>query len=149
MSAEGEIMSRHSACNLPTCAVVVDGRVSTCPKCGGPMRDVSDSAVRGIVMLVCGVVLVGMMGWILWTQTPSMLNPGVEAPDGSTFTGTAQEAQTFLGLFVVVMLFGLTALINGIFFIVKRRQSGVFIAISLGLAAILMAFAYFILRAGR
>ena len=58
-------MSRHSACNLPTCAVVVDGRVGTCPKCGGPMRDVSDSPVRGIVMLVCGVLLTGMMGWIL------------------------------------------------------------------------------------
>ena len=140
-------MSRHSACNLPTCAVVVDGKVGICPKCGGPMRDVSDSAVRGIVMLVCGVILVGMMGWILWTQTPSMLNPGVEAPDGSTFTGTAKEAQTFLGLFVVVMLLGLTALINGIFFIVKRRQSGLFMAISLGLAAILMALAYVILRA--
>jgi dipeptide/tripeptide permease len=139
-------MSRHSACNLPTCATVVEGRVSICPKCGGPMRDVSDSAVRGIVMLVCGVLLVGMMGWILWTQTDSMLNPGVEAADGSTFTGTAKEAQSFLALFAVVMLLGLTSFINGIFFIVKRRQSGVFIAISLGLAAILMALTYFILR---
>jgi hypothetical protein len=146
MSDEGENMSRHSACNLPTCAVVVDGRVSVCPKCGGPMRDVSDSAVRGIVMLVCGVILVGMMGWILWTQTESMLNPGVEAADGSTFTGTAKEAQSFLGLFAVVMLLGLTSFINGIFFIVKRRQSGIFMAISLGLAAILMALVYFILR---
>jgi hypothetical protein len=149
MSAWGEAMSRHSACNLPTCAVVVDGKVGICPRCGGPMRDVSDSAVRGIVMLVCGVLLIGMMGWILWTQAPSMLNPGVEAPDGSTFTGTAKEARTFLALFAVVMLLGFTAFINGIFFIVKRRQSGVFMAISLGLAAILMVFVYFILRAGR
>jgi uncharacterized membrane protein len=139
-------MSRHSACNLPTCATVVEGKVGICPKCGGPMRDVSDSAVRGIVMLVCGVILVGMMGWILWTQAPSMLNPGVEAPDGSTFTGTAKEAQSFLGLFVVVMLLGLTALINGIFFIVKRRQSGVFMVISLGLATILMVLVYLIKR---
>jgi hypothetical protein len=142
-------MSRYSACNLPTCALVVDGRVETCPKCGGPMRDVSDSAVRGIVMLLCGIILVGMMGWIIWTMSPSMLNPGVVAPDGSTFTGTDQEAKSFLGLFAVVMLLGLTAIINGVFFIVKRRQSGAFIAISLGLAAILMILAYFILHPGR
>jgi hypothetical protein len=141
-------MSRYSACNLPTCALVVDGRVETCPKCGGPMRDVSDSAVRGIVMLLCGIILVGMMGWIIWTMSPSMLNPGVTAPDGSTFTGTDKEAKTFLGLFAVVMLLGLTAIINGVFFIVKRRQSGAFIAISLGLAAILMVLAYFILHPG-
>lgn len=141
-------MSRYSACNLPTCALVVDGRVETCPKCGGPMRDVSDSAVRGIVMLLCGIILVGMMGWIIWTMSPSMLNPGVKAPDGSTFTGTDKEAKTFLGLFAVVMLLGLTAIINGVFFIVKRRQSGAFIAISLGLAAILMVLAYFILHPG-
>jgi hypothetical protein len=136
-------MSRFSACNLPTCATLVEGKASICPKCGGPMRDVGESPVRGILLLLCGLFLVGLMGAIAWKMAPSMLSPG-ETIEGTRFTGSADQARLFLGLFALVILFGLTATVNGIFMIVTRRQSRVLIAISLGLATVLMIAAFIV-----
>jgi hypothetical protein len=131
----------HSACNQPTCAAVVEGRVRICPKCGGPMRSVGESPARAILLLVCGVLLAGGMGVIMLKIGPSMLNPGVEAADGSSFTGTADQARLFLTLFAAVFVFGLVAIANGIFMLVTRRQSKGFIIVTLGLAAVLIILA--------
>jgi hypothetical protein len=131
----------HSACNQPTCAAVVEGRVSTCPKCGGPMRSVGESPARAILLLICGVLLAGGMTVIFLNIGSSMLNPGVEAADGSSFTGTADQARLFLMLFAAVFVFGLVAIANGIFMLITRRQSKGFIIVTLGLAAVLIILA--------
>lgn len=133
-------MSRFSACNLPTCAIVVEGKASACPKCGGPMRSVGESPVRGIILLLCGLFLVAIMGLAAHYVVPLMLHPGEEV-DGSSFSGTAGQAQMILGLFALVFLFGITASANGVYQIVTRRQSRVFVAVTLGLAALLLVAA--------
>jgi hypothetical protein len=128
----------HSACNDPRCAELIEGRVATCPKCGGSMRSVGESPGRGILLLLCGLFLLGLMGSITWYMLPMLLRPGVETADGSTFTGTPEQARMALGLFGLVLLFGLVATANGIFMIVTRRQSWAFIGLTLGLAALLL-----------
>jgi hypothetical protein len=139
----------HSACNQPTCATVVEGRVSICPKCGGSMRSVGESPARAILLLICGLLLAGGMAVIYFNIGASMLNPGVESPDGSSFNGTAEEARLFLTIFAAVFVFGLVAIANGIFMLVTRRQSKVFIVITLGLAATLIVLSFVTIRSAK
>ena len=102
------------------------------------------SAARGWLLLVCGLFLVLFMGSITLNIAPSMLNPGKDVA-GSTFSGSAEQARIFLGLFALVILCGIMSTIYGIFMIVTRRQSIAFIAISLAIAAALVVVAGYIL----
>ena len=128
----------HSACNDPRCAELVEGRVATCPKCGGPMRSVGESPARGAVLLVIGLFLLALMGTITWALLPGLLNPGETLADGSSFTGTAEQARMVLILFGLVLAFGLTAVLNGIHMIVTRRQSWAFVIGTLVLAGLIV-----------
>jgi len=133
----------HSACNDPKCAELVEGRVKTCPKCGGPMRSVGESPGRGLLLVVIGLFLLGLMGTISWAMLPSLLRPGMDV-GGSSFTGTREQANMVLGLFALLLVFGLTATLNGIYMMVTRKQSWAFIVITLALAAaiVLAGFAF-------
>ena len=102
------------------------------------------SAARGWLLLACGLFLVLFMGAITLNIAPSMLNPGKDVA-GSTFSGTAEQARIFLGLFGLVILCGIMSTIYGIFMIVTRRQSIAFIAISLTIAAALVVVAGYII----
>ena len=50
-------MPAYSVCRKSTCATLVEGKTEACPKCGGPMRSVGESPLRGIVLLLCGLFL--------------------------------------------------------------------------------------------
>ena len=93
-------MPAYSVCRKPTCATLVEGKTEACPKCGGPMRSVGESPLRGIVLLLCGLFLLGLMGTIAWNMYPTLTHPGVRMPDGSSFTGTSDQARITLLLFV-------------------------------------------------
>lgn len=101
--------------------------------------------IRGWVLVVLGLFLVVVMGAITLSIGPAMLDPGIET-GGSTFTGTAAEAETFLSLFGLVILFGALSVANGLYMLVARRQSRAFTLITLALAALLYAVASAIRR---
>lgn len=138
-------MADLSTCNSPTCAVTVEGTITQCPKCGGAMRAVREPRARGWILLFLGLFLVVFMAAIAWSVLPSMLTPGERMADGSSFTGTAEEAQTALALFGAVILFGLVAIANGLFIIKTGRQSWAFVAVALAIAAILILLGYWII----
>src|SRR4030095_5230973 len=125
----GEIMADHSICQSDSCKAWADGSVAVCPRCGGPMSFQKGSTLRGWVLLFLGLFLVPMLGASTWDVAPSMLHPGKEV-DGSTFNGTAEQARLFLGLFALVIAFGLTTAIHGVIIIATGRQSRVFTVIS-------------------
>jgi len=135
-------MPAYSVCRKPTCATLVEGKADACPKCGGPMRSVGESPLRGIVLLLCGLFLLGLMGTIAWNMYPTLTHPGVRMPDGSSFTGTADQARITLLLFAAVIVFGLVATANGIYMLITRQQSKVFMFVSLGLAAVLLVITF-------
>jgi hypothetical protein len=134
-------MAAYNVCRKASCATLVEGKVDACPKCGGPMRSVGESPARGIVLLLCGLFLAGAMGAIIYYMYPSMMHPG-ESIDGQRYTGTAEQARLFLTLFLAVFVFGLVAIANGIYMLVTKQQSKVFIFISLGLAAALIILGF-------
>jgi len=134
-------MPAYSVCRKSTCATLVESKVDACPKCGGPMRSVGESPLRGIVLLLCGLFLLGVMGTITWNMYPTLTHPGVRI-EGSTFTGTAEQARITLLLFAAVIVFGLVATANGIYMLVTRQQSRAFMFVSLGVAALLLVITF-------
>ena len=128
----------HSVCNDPRCAELIEGRASVCPKCGGPMRSVGESPGRGLLLLICGLILLGIMAPISWALLPSLLHPGEQLSDGGSFTGTAEQARMVLALFGLILAFGLMAVLNGLYMMATRRQSWAFIIGSLVLAGLIV-----------
>ncbi len=137
-------MAAYTVCRNPKCATLIEGKVDACPKCGGPMRTVGESPLRGIALIVLGVIIAGVMGVITYYTYPTMMNPGVSI-DGSRFTGTPEQAQQALTLFAALIIFGVVAIVNGIYMLITKQQSKVFIFLSLGLAAALIIMTFVIL----
>jgi RNA polymerase subunit RPABC4/transcription elongation factor Spt4 len=135
-------MAAYTVCKDPKCATLVEGKVTACPKCGGAMRTVGESPWRGIVLLLCGLFLTIGMGVILSNMYPTLSNPGVRMPDGSSFTGTADQARITILLFAAVIAFGLVATANGIYMLITKQQSKVFMFVSLGFAAALLIITF-------
>lgn len=135
-------MPAYTVCRDAKCGTLVEGKVDACPKCGGAMRTVGESPWRGIVLLICGLILLIGMGVITMNMYPSLTNPGVRMPDGSSWTGTADQARTVLLLFAAVILFGLVATVNGVYMLITKQQSKAFIFISLGCAAVLLLITF-------
>jgi len=138
-------MAALSTCMDPTCAVALEGKAERCPKCGGRMRMVgSGSRPRGVLLLICGLILVGMMGPILWLLAPSMLDPGADT-DGAGFSGTVEQGRIIIGLFATIIVFGLVAIAGGLQMIVSNHQSRGFTIVTLALAGVMMLVAFAIM----
>lgn len=137
-------MTDYATCLDPRCGTTVEGRGGTCPKCGGAMRHVGESKLRAIALTGLGLFLVLFMGAIGVGMAPQLLRPGVEI-DGSTFSGTAEQARLVLLLFGAIILFGLTSTAYGLYMLVTGRRSGLFVAASLLLFAVLILTGWAIL----
>jgi len=135
-------MATYSTCRTPTCGTTVEGKASVCPNCGGPMRGVGDSKMRGWLLLVLGLFLVLFMGWIAIALLPTLSAPGREIADGSRFTGDAGQARMILLLFAMVIAFGFVSIAYGAYMIATGRQNRLFMIASLGVAAILIGVAW-------
>ena len=136
-------MAAYTVCRNPKCATLIEGKVDVCPKCGGTMKIVGESPWRGIVLVMCGLIMTIMMGVITWNLYPSLTNPGVRMPDGGSWTGDAESARMVLLLFYALIAFGVVALANGIYMLVTRQQTKTFMFVSLGLAAAVLLIAFF------
>ena len=138
-------MSDRSTCLSPLCGITIEGDAKKCPKCGWAMRGTRNIRARGWLLLGCGLFLILFMGWISWSLLPSLLRPGVEYENGS-FTGTKEQAQIILGLFGMVILFGVVGTANAVYMITTGRQSRVFVIVTLLLAVALLAVAWLTTR---
>src|SRR5262245_47092335 len=115
-------MAAYTVCRDPKCATLVEGKVPACPKCGGAMRTVGESPLRGIVLLLCGLFLVIGMGVITINMYPTLSNPGVRMLDGTRWSGSPESARMALLTFYAVIAFGLVATANGIYMLVTKQQ---------------------------
>lgn len=95
---------------------------SVCPKCGGGMATRRWSRRFGGVLVVAGVFISGVMGWVLYTTVPLLLHPGVRI-DGWSFDGGPGAAAGVLAVLAFVMAFGLTALSYGIWQVRTGKRS--------------------------
>jgi membrane protease YdiL (CAAX protease family) len=129
-------MPAFSTCTK--CGFNAEGAVDTCPRCGAPTRVKQEPRTRGVILVVCGLFLIGLMGTITIALLPTLLHAGKEG-GGADFEGTAQQAQMILGLFGVIIAFGFTSLAYGIYQLVYRRENKAFIVVTLLLVVVLLA----------
>jgi len=134
-------MPAVSTCLAPSCRNQVEGSVSACPACGGKMRTPRTVRIAGWVLLVCGVFLAGFMSYLWSVLAPSMAHPG-DTTGGTTFTGTAEQAQTIFTVFAAVIVFGLGSIAYGLWMIVTGRRSIAMMIGVLVLAAALVAISW-------
>jgi hypothetical protein len=128
-------------CQDATCGRTVDTKTAACPKCGGPVRKVGDAPWRGWVGLVCGLILIGLMGTIVWQIGPG-LREAAATGTSANFAGTAAQAQAMLYLFYTVIAFGVLAMVNGVYMIVTGTQHRIFIILMILMTALLAFTVY-------
>lgn len=138
-------MPAYSSCPSSQCRTRVEGTVSTCPNCGRKMRTPTGVRIAGGVLLACGTFLEGMMGFLFYRLSPTMLRPGVEI-GGTTFNGTADQARIILALFGTVAAFGVGASFYGLFMLFTGRRSKPIKYVVLALAVLLAGMCWWALQ---
>lgn len=140
-------MTQTSICLSPKCRKTMEGEVARCPDCGTRMRTPASVRRAGWLLVFLGTFLVLFMGWIAASSARMMLNPGVEVGDGSRFTGSTDQGQMIMGLFAVVIAFGMATAIGGALQIRSgKRNPKVTVAI-VGLFAVLAVVALLVKNA--
>jgi MFS family permease len=104
------------------CGYAASDDRTRCPECGGWMRGAQRIRRLGWLLLVLGLFLVGMMVTITVLVAPMMLYPGA-AVEGSRFTGSPEQAFLVLGMFGIVIVFGLACIANGLWQIATGRRN--------------------------
>lgn len=112
-----------SSCYSLWCGNVSSEVFERCPKCGGRMRPATQVRRLGWLLLVIGALLVIGVAAITFQLAPLMLHPVVPGADGSHFRGTAAQGGSVLGLFGLLILFGLLTVANGAWQIAKGQRS--------------------------
>ena len=110
-----------------------------CPKCGRRLLSVKQVRRLGWVQLILGLFLAGAMGAITFYLAPSLLHAG--APGGGEwFTGTAEQGLSTVGLFGLVIVFGLASMLSGLWQIRTGRRNKWILHLILALTAVLGAW---------
>jgi uncharacterized membrane protein len=125
-------MTATSSCTALACNTTVEGSVKTCPECGKKMRTSKFIRGHGVVMLVCGLLMLGLIGTVTVYLTPLLLHPNPGGTEG--FTGTAEQGRQALWLFSALLLFGAFATLTGAFQIATGKRNRVATILALVLA---------------
>ena len=113
---------------------------SHCPKCGTTLQSRRWSRRFGLLLVICGVIICGLMGFVVSDLVPSLINPGASS-GGTRFTGTPANARMLLVIFAVVLAVGLTALGYGLWQMFTGRRSKRVIYFVVAMAALLVLLA--------
>jgi hypothetical protein len=97
------------------CGFEAETAEKICPQCGRMLRTSTSIRIRGALMVTCGVILMGLMGYILiWT---------LDATAQSRFAGTQQQLMAMLGLFGLIIFFGLFSFVTGLLMLIQGRRN--------------------------
>jgi hypothetical protein len=112
---------------------------SRCPKCGTTLQSRRWSRRFGLGLVICGAIVCGLMGFLVWNMGPALLKPG-SSP--TQFSGTPGKARMLLVIFGAVLTFGLTALGYGLYQMFTGRRSKRVIYFVVAIAALVLLLAY-------
>lgn len=119
--------------------------VGLCPGCQRKRRFLTKKQVllTGWLQLICGLILVGLMGMITFNLLPSLLYAGQEV-GGQTFTGTPEQAKLILLLFSLIITTGLVCTVAGLWILITKRLNKWIYLLTFGLCmAVILAGKYF------
>jgi hypothetical protein len=98
-----------------TCLYNTSDDVAKCPKCGGPMKTAKQIRRLGWALVVLGFLIASVTGVVTVYLAPDLMHP--EHGD------SAQEMLFISGLLGVLILCGLSAMINGVSQIKTGRRN--------------------------
>ncbi len=148
LHVENFVMEESSSCY--SCGhVTSEGAAGACPKCGRRLRTATQVRRLGWLQLAIGVFLVGLMGTITYNLAPSLLPSAAATRGGARFTGTPEQAQLILGLFGMVLVFGLGSMLSGLWQIKTGRRNKWLFVIMVLLFVVLILFSWFLRSALR
>lgn len=81
-----------------------------CPNCGRTLHTATATRIRGLLMMLCGVFLFAIVGYISIWMLDVIYNTG---PGKAQFTGTDQEKYGILALFAAILIFGVGSFLAG------------------------------------
>ncbi len=138
-------MTAVSTCTSLSCRTKVEGTVAKCPTCGARMWTPQRNRISGGALLVLGVFLAGLMGYLYYIMAPSMAQPGVEL-GGMIYNGTPAQARAIQTLFATVALFGVVAGFYGLYMLYTGMRSKVMMFVMLGLGAAILGVGYWAMQ---
>lgn len=118
--------------------------IKQCPQCGRRLQTSSTVRTLGVVQLLMGLFLVGMMGTITYYVAPIMLPADTPSISDHRFSGTPQQALMILGLFSLVILFGVTSMVSGLWQIKTGRRNKWIFIFMMGLVIVLLVVCWLI-----
>jgi hypothetical protein len=104
------------------CEYEATGKETKCPQCGAWIRRAQRIRRLGFALVAIGILLVVMMGVITMAVAPMIFSAGAET-SGARFTGSPQQGLMILGLFGLLIVFGVAATLAGVFQVVTGRRS--------------------------
>lgn len=112
------------------CGFETQDKINQCPQCG--RRLISSTVLRtlGGIQLALGLTLIVGMGVLTLNLAPSLLQPG-KMEEGMRFSGSRDTGLLILGLFGLVMAFGFTSTVSGLWQIITGRRNKWIVAAAL------------------
>lgn len=107
---------------------------TVCPQCRSILHTATSTRVRGGLLVLIGVILMSMMGYLLIWALAAFRNTSTS---GARFTGTEQEKLMIVALFSTLILFGFMSLVTGGWQLIFGRRNRTLAWSVLGLGALL------------
>ena len=127
-----------SVCQSWSCATIFDGVDRYCPACGNPAVPQKRIRRLGALQIACGVILVVLMGAVSWFTVPIILaHAGVPGEEMSR-----QEGLLIIGLFAMLIAFGVGAIAAGWSALRNGRQNWKLAGVMFGVIVVICFAAY-------
>jgi len=124
----------------PRCRFEPETFVNNCPQCGQVILSPKRVRVLGWVMFWCGAILTVGMVWLSLVMARTIAHS--DDPGATThFTGDANDVKETFAIFGMVFLFGIVAIVTGVWQVWHGRQNLKLVGFVMFLGILLLAAA--------
>ena len=122
-SSDNEINHIHyltapKICHNLNCSFQTREPLHSCPKCGRPIWTTNEFRLISSLLIPCGLFFIILGGGLIYFLAPIDNNSS-----GTRFTGSEAQKIFILGIFGVILAFGLSVLVAGLWQVIFGRPN--------------------------